>query len=135
MTPSLTDTLDRLGIAASCACAIHCALTPLFVGFLSAVGTAFFVDERLEWVLIGFSVVVGILSLLPSYIRQHRQMQALVLFISGMLIVLAAQLSLDGYPKVDLIAVLLGASLIVSAHLVNRKLCRGCQSCPDNCTA
>jgi hypothetical protein len=62
-------------------------------------------------------------------------MQALVLFISGVLIVLTAQLSLDELPKVELITVLLGASLIVSAHLVNRKLCRRCQSCPDNCAA
>jgi hypothetical protein len=58
--------LDRLGAATSLACATHCAATPLLAGLPPLVGMGFLASEQAEWVLIGLSLSIGGLSLLPS---------------------------------------------------------------------
>jgi MerC mercury resistance protein len=42
------DRLDRLGAAASLACAAHCAATPLLAGLLPLIEMGFLVSEQVD---------------------------------------------------------------------------------------
>lgn len=121
--------LDRLGAAASLACAAHCAAMPLLVGLLPLVGLGFLAKEQTEWVLIGISLGFGILSLTPSYARKHRQWRPLLLFAFGASLIVVVRLSAEGSSRLEAPTMVIGALLIACAHLVNHRLCRSCAAC------
>jgi hypothetical protein len=124
--------LDRLGAAASLACAAHCAAIPLLIGLLPLVGLGFLAEERTEWALAGLSIGVGSLSLIPSYARKHRQWRPLLLFAFGASMVIAVRLLAKDGSRLEAPAMTLGPLLIAFAHIVNRRLCRSCVAChPD----
>ena len=133
MTPQNDNTLDRIGVIASCVCAVHCALTPLLISLVPLLGLSLLADERAEWTLVGISVAMGFLSLVPAYIRRHRRGRPLVLFGAGLLLILIARLLLDEKVSFEIPFVLLGALLIVTSHVVNLRLCRACAVCADDC--
>jgi hypothetical protein len=121
--------LDRIGAAASLACAVHCAVTPLIVGLLPLVGLSFLASEQAEWSLVGLSLCVGIWSLLPSYARKHRHWRPLLIFASGAGLIIAVRLLAEEGSSLEAPAMVAGALLIACAHLINRRLCRGCADC------
>ncbi len=121
--------LDWLGTAASLACAAHCAAMPSLVALLPLVGLGFLTAERTEWVLIGLSLGIGSLSLLPSYTRKHRQWRPLLLFAFGASLITAVRFFVDEGSRLNAPAMVIGALLIACAHLVNRRLCRNCAAC------
>jgi len=121
--------LDRLGAAVSLTCALHCALTPILLGLLPLAGLGFLRDEQTEWAFIIAAIGLGAVSLLPSYVRQHKQARPLLLFAMGAGALLAARLYLEEKPQLELPAVLIGALLIACAHLLNRRFCRVCSIC------
>ena len=79
--PSL---LDRVGAAGSMLCALHCALTPLLLAALPALGLTVWFDGSLEWALVLFVTLLGLFSLGWSY-RRHRALHALALLVPGLL--------------------------------------------------
>ena len=125
------DKLDRLGAAVSLTCALHCALTPILVGLLPLAGLGFLRDEQTEWAFIIAAIGLGAVSLLPSYVRQHKQTRPLLLFATGAGALLAARLYLEEKSHLELPTVLIGALLIACAHLVNRRLCKACSICQE----
>jgi hypothetical protein len=123
------DRLDRLGAAASLTCAVHCAAMPLLAGWLPLVGLSFLASEAAEWSLVGLSLGVGSLSLLPSYVRKHRQWRPLSIFIFGAGLIIAVRLLAEEGSRLEAPAMTLGALIIACAHLVNQRLCRSCAAC------
>jgi ABC-type Fe3+-siderophore transport system permease subunit len=121
--------LDRLGAAASLTCAVHCAAMPSLIGLLPLVGLTFLADEQTEMVLAGLSIGIGILNLIPSYARKHRQWRPLLIFISGASLIIAVKLLTEKGSRLETPTMMLGALLIACAHVVNRRLCRGCTTC------
>jgi len=121
--------LDRLGAAASLACAAHCAAMPLLIGLLPLVGLGFLAKEQTEWALVGFSLGVGSLSLIPSYARKHRQWRPLLLFAFGASLIVVVRLCIEDGSRLEAPAMVIGALLIACAHQVNRRLCRSCAAC------
>jgi hypothetical protein len=120
--------LNRLGAAASLTCAAHCATMPLLAGLLPLVGLGFLTSENTELALVGLSLGLGSLSLLPSYARKHRQWQPLLLFAFGASLILVVRLSAEG-SRLEAPTMALGALLLTCAHLVNRRLCQRCKAC------
>jgi hypothetical protein len=120
--------LDQLGAAASLTCAAHCAAMPLLIGLLPLVGLSFLANEQTEIVLASLSIGVGILNLIPSYARKHRQWRPLLLFISGASLIIAVKFLTEG-SRLETPAMVLGALLIACAHMINRRLCRSCAAC------
>lgn len=116
--------LDWLGMAASLACAAHCAAMPSLAGLLPLVGMGFLANEQAEWVLIGLSLSVGALSLLPSYLIKHNQWRPLLLFTFGASLIVAVRLYIEEGSRFEAPAMVAGALLIACAHMVNRRLCR-----------
>ena len=128
-------TLDRIGVVASSLCAVHCALTPFAIGLLPLLGLSLLADERTEWAFVGVSVAVGFSSLLPAYFRRHRRARPLIFFTSGLSLIFIAHFLLEENLRLEIPAVLLGALLVITSHLLNLRLCRSCAACADDCRA
>lgn len=124
-----SNTLDRIGVAASCLCAVHCALAPLLLATLPLLGVGFLVEEQTEWAIVCVSVAVGFFSLVPAYIGTHRRCSPLVIFGTGLCVIVVARLWLDERLHFELPIVVIGALLISAAHGLNLRLCRSCKLC------
>jgi hypothetical protein len=127
----LHNTLDNFGVLASLVCAAHCATTPLIIGLLPLIGLEIFADKLTEWIFVSVSFVLGVSSLIPSYLRRHRRLKPLLAFAAGVALILAARLNFEGALSSEIPFVTLGALLLAGAHLLNRQLCRTCPVCPD----
>ena len=71
---------DRWGIFTSIACAIHCALLPVFIAVLPILGINIIENSFIEYTLIGFSFFFGILSLYNRFKHHHKRKQSAVIF-------------------------------------------------------
>jgi hypothetical protein len=127
---SRSNSIDDLGVFASTLCAMHCAVMPLIIGALPLLGLEVFAAKRTEWFFVVMSVVLGILSLVPSYLRRHRRSWPLILFIIGVGLILSARLSFEDTIRAEIPLVVMGALLVAGSHFLNRRLCRSCPVCP-----
>jgi MerC mercury resistance protein len=105
--------LDRAGMSVSLACAVHCAVFPLVLAALPALGLAWLDAEWVDWTMVllaagitlrahrvGFLTIVATICLLRSNASQH-YMQAS------------------------------GAVVVAGSHFLNRHLCRTCTVCKE----
>ncbi len=120
---------DKTGITVSWVCAAHCLAMPFIISFLPLLGISFLAHEGIEYVIIGFSIVVALITLLPAYFRQHRKIRTLLLYVSGICFVIFADMLFEESLSAKIIFVLIGAGLVSSAHFINRILCRNCRVC------
>ena len=74
---------DRFGATGSLLCALHCALTPLLLAALPALGLTVWFDGSVEWALVLFVTLLGLFSLGWSY-RRHRALSALARLVPGL---------------------------------------------------
>ncbi|HEX3867613.1 MAG TPA: MerC domain-containing protein [Gemmatimonadaceae bacterium] len=115
------DAPDRVAVWTSVACAIHCALMPLVLPLLPyAIGGV--VGRGTEHAFRGLALVLGILSLGHSYRVVHRRWMPLGLFVCGMALLFSATLQTSAHSARELLLVLIGASSIIAAHVVNLRL-------------
>ena len=123
--------LDYTGAAVSWVCAVHCLAMPLLLTILPLIGLSFLVDEMTEWILIGISATIALISLLPAYFTQHRKIRTILLFASGIGLVVLSHLVFEDELMWNIPLVLSGAILITAAHFINRRLCRDCENCKN----
>ena len=118
--------LDRVGATGSLLCAVHCALTPLLLASLPALGVTVWFNGSLEWALVLFVTLLGLFSLGWSY-RRHRALHALALLVPGLLALWAGLLYPPLHESVVPHAVVMtfGGTLVGLAHLVNLRLNHG----------
>lgn len=114
-TPSFS--WDKLGASLSLACALHCAFQPLLLMALPFLGLGFLMNEQVETVFLGFSVLLASWSIVAG-IRHHGQRQALPVLILASLAILLSRFT-ETYEPLLAIA---GALGIVAAHLYNLHL-------------
>jgi hypothetical protein len=110
---------DALGIAASLACAIHCALLPLFLTSLPIFGIELIDNIRFEIFMVIVAFLVGSYSLYHGWKKHHHSIVPISIFTLGFIfltirVVYHSQLWL-------LVPAVVG---IVTAHLVNYRSCR-----------
>ncbi len=111
---------DVLGIGTSVACAIHCALLPLFLTSLPILGWNIIDNVLFEYIMIFLAMAVGGFSLWHGYRKHHHSLRPLGLFTAGMLLLFAKQIW-HNYQ----FWILPGAVvLIVVAHVMNYRSCR-----------
>lgn len=127
--PSIRDFFDKSGVILSWVCAIHCFALPILISFLPFWGLSFLTSEAAEYCLIGISGLIATISLFPSYFRDHRRLRAIVIFISGLGILLFADYMFEENIAAKTITLIAGALAISIAHLINRKMCRECIAC------
>lgn len=111
--------LDKMGIAVTSLCALHCILLPFILPLLPLVGLAFVVNEAFEMGLFATTVVLGFSALSSGYFRYHRRLYPLLMLFTGCAIyIFKLWVGLEDDPSL----VMLSASCIVVAHLFNMKL-------------
>src|SRR5271169_431731 len=111
---------DVLGISTSIACAVHCAILPLFLSGLSIFGVNIIHNFWFESVMILLAFVVGSLSLRHGFMRHHRSPLPILLFAAGMFFLMAKQY----WDIYELILLPFAVILIVSAHIFNLRFAR-----------
>ena len=106
---------DVLGISASVACAIHCAVLPLILTSLPVFGVNIIENKRFEFSMIGLAFIVGFYSLWHGYKKHHQKKFPLLLFSVGISFLIAKEIWHDKAVFFLIPAV----SLIVIAHYLN----------------
>jgi hypothetical protein len=106
---------DLFGIGASIACAVHCAILPLFLSGLSVFGVNIIHNFWFECGMILLAFVIGILSLRHGFRQHHRSPVPFLLFTLGMIFLLAKQY----WHVYELILLPFAVILIISAHIFN----------------
>lgn len=122
MKVSLLGKMDRVGFTASALCAIHCALMPFLITLLPLVGLEFLSSLWVEICIIALSVLIGISSLIPSYLKYHRKLSPVLMFIAGLILIFGAHFL--GLHELEPVLVPIGGFTIAGAHFLNWKLNR-----------
>jgi hypothetical protein len=117
---NLKINIDFLGIWDSIACAVHCAILPLFLTTLSVFGVNIIHNFWFESGMILLAFLVGMLSLRHGFKRHHRSTVPFLLFTAGMIFLLAKQY----WHVYELILLPFAVILIVAAHFFNIRFSR-----------
>jgi hypothetical protein len=111
---------DALGIGATLACAIHCALLPLFFSSLPLLGFNIIHNKTIELLMLALALAVGSYSLAHGRRKHHHNGWPFALFISGIGLMVIRLLFTN-----EVIFLLVPAVIcIVAAHWLNYRLCR-----------
>lgn len=111
---------DRLGIAASLACAIHCALLPLLFTSLPIFGINVIQNKTFEIFMVVLAFAIGSYSLYHGWKKHHRSVLPIIVFSIGF-IFLVLKLFLAEFENWLLLPAVTG---IVSAHVINYRACK-----------
>lgn len=116
---------DALGISASLACAIHCALLPLFLQSLPLFGFNIIDNLYFELIMILLAAAIGLFSLYHGWKKHHHKKLPILLFTLGMLFLFGKQ----AWHQYQLWFLIPAVALIVMAHFLNFKYCRKANHC------
>ncbi len=111
---------DILGIGASVACAIHCAVLPLFLSGLSIFGVNIIHNFWFETGMIVLAFLIGTLALRHGFNKHHRNPVPFLLFSGGMIFLIAKQY----WHNDELLLLPFAVILIISAHIFNFRYTR-----------
>ena len=113
-------------MAISSLCAVHCVGTTLLVSVAGiSVGL---LGERLELWFVGGSALVAILAIRHGYIR-HRALVPVGVALAGGSLVLLARFVEVPVPFGETMLSVLGAGLLVAAHVANLHALRAGEAC------
>ena len=111
---------DALGITTSIACAIHCALLPLFFSSLPLLGINILHNYQFEFGMILVSFAIGAYSLYHGYKKHHHSYKPIILFSVGIAIMFSRMV----FREIELYLLFPAAILIIYAHVNNHMRCR-----------
>lgn len=113
---------DRVGFAASFLCALHCALLPLAVAVVPALGLGVGGLVDLDQAFVVFATLLGATTLTFGW-RRHRAFHAWALLVPGLALVWAGAFShLHDHTLTHAVVMTAGSVLLAAAHLVNLRL-------------
>jgi hypothetical protein len=119
---------NRLGIALSMLCAIHCLATPFLAVSLPFLGTYFDTNPWLEYVLLGSGLVFGGGITVHNYINHHHNLPVLLVVISGFSFLLIAHFFHGHWFETPII--ILGAVMVAFGLYFNHKYANSvCKTC------
>ena len=110
---------DALGIVASIACAIHCAVLPLILSTLPLFGINIINNIWFEYGMIVLAFAIGLYSLKHGFTKHHHKILPIVLFSLGILFLLLKQF----FHEWMIYFLIPGVILIVVAHWINFRFC------------
>jgi len=119
--------LDRLGMSASLACAVHCAVLPLLLAALPAIGLAWLDSPGVDWTLVALAAVIALRAHRGGF-RLHRSCLPTAVAVAGLLAIVTTICLLKGSASHHYIQAS-GAVVVASSHFLNRHLCRNCKAC------
>ena len=110
---------DGLGIITSIVCAIHCGVLPFILPALSLFGVNIIHNTMFEWSMIVMAFSVGLYSLYHGFIKHHHSFLPAIYFFAGFSFLVLKQFFLN----IESILLLIAVVLIISAHMMNYRLC------------
>lgn len=115
---------DKVGMALSLLCALHCILTPIVMLSLPIMARYYLAHPMFHIALALAIVPVGLFAFVLGYKHHHRS-QVFWLGIPGLLIVAFIPVFFHSYLSwwLEPLLMLLGSSLLIYAHWVNRRSC------------
>ncbi|MEY2811807.1 MAG: hypothetical protein RI991_802 [Bacteroidota bacterium] len=116
---------DALGIAASIACAIHCAVLPLLMSSLPILGINIINNFWFEIFMILLAMGIGLHSLTHGFKKHHHRLLPIIVFIIGISLLLVKQV----FHQYQIWFLVPAVILIVSAHFINYRQCRIADHC------
>ena len=116
---------DALGIAASIACAIHCAVLPLVMSSLPILGINIINNFWFEIFMILLAMGIGLHSLTHGFKKHHHRLLPIIVFIIGISLLLVKQV----FHQYQIWFLVPAVILIVSAHFINYRQCRIADHC------
>lgn len=121
--------LDRIGITATSLCALHCILLPVLLPALPLLGLSFLADHAWEHIFLIITAILGSFALFSGFKKYHKRLYPFYLLFLGVVIYWIKH---DFSEELQPYFILVGASLIVAAHVINLKLCNSCKQCADD---
>ncbi len=116
---------DRFGATASLLCAVHCALLPLVIAILPALGLRFLADHRFEHAFIAFASVLALTTLVFGF-RRHQHFRAFWFLVPGIALLFAGIfVEFDASAILHAVLVAIGGTLVAIAHVTNLRLSHG----------
>lgn len=113
---------DRFGATASFLCAVHCALLPLVLAILPALGLGFLADHRFEHAFIAFASILALTTLIVGF-RRHQRFRAFWFLVPGIVLLFAGiVVDFDHATTLHAVFVAMGGSLVALAHITNLRL-------------
>lgn len=125
--------IDRIGMAASSICAVHCAVAPIFITVAPLVGLGFLFEEKYETIFMMATVGIAFLSLVWGFYKNHRKFEPLYLLMLGASLFTIAHMETpvsELLPEPVLMAA--GGISIAVSHYINLKLCNHCDDCDEH---
>lgn len=123
--------IDKIGMAASSICAVHCALAPVLITLAPLVGLGFVFEERFETTFILCTFGIAFLSLVWGWYKSHRKFEPFYLLSLGAALIYIAQMETLGEIFPEPLLMFFGGLSIACSHYINLKLCNHCDDCHD----
>jgi hypothetical protein len=121
-TGSALKQADRIGFAASFLCALHCALVPLLLALLPALGLKVGGWIDIDQAFVVFATLLGATTLTLGW-RRHRAFRAWALLVPGLVLVWAGAFTpLHDHGLTHAVVMTVGGLLLAAAHLLNLRL-------------
>lgn len=116
---------DALGISASLACAIHCAVLPLLLQSLPLFGYNIIDNIFFEMGMIGIAAAIGLYSLYHGWRKHHHRVLPIIILVAGLIFLLLKQV----WHHQQIWFLVPAVVLIVSAHYLNYRYCKKANHC------
>lgn len=115
-----------LGISATTICTLHCLITPLLISMLPLIGIGFFADESFEFFMISSTLVIAFFAILSGFLKNHKRLYPFYPLGTGIIFYLNKDLLGEEFEPYILV---IGAVFVITAHLINYRLCKSCPVC------
>ena len=125
----LATRLDQLGIGVGLVCAIHCIATPIVLVALPSVLLPIAESPLVEWGLIAVSLLLGAVVIARLGLRTHRRVHPLAMFAVGALLLVGSRVAPEEPELLEIALVVVGATLVVGAHVRNLLCTKACAAC------
>jgi len=113
---------DRVGLAASFLCAVHCALLPVLLGVLPALGLNLGGWADIDEAFVVFASVLGVTTLTLGW-RRHRVFHAWIVLLPGLaLLWIGAFTHVHDHVLVHAVLMTIGGLSVAAAHFLNMRL-------------
>ncbi len=123
--------MDKCGMAASTACAVHCFLAPVLITVAPLLGLGFLFQESFENIVIMASLGLAFLSLFWGFNHKHRQLQPLFIFLLAVICFVLSRVESLANIVSEPVLVGLGGLALASSHFINLQLCNSCHDCEE----
>jgi hypothetical protein len=126
--------MKKVGMWASLICAIHCTVMPLLLVIVPTIGVYLFVNEILEFFVLGLSLLFNIANLCFGY-KKHKSNKAVALLAVGLFLFVVGRLMHQHNDHQEFhfdlfnLFMIAGGIIMTSSSLINDKLCKTCNHC------